>query len=406
MPLSGLSDKPAQAFRLTRLGQFKDASVEQAFQEHTLPLHRAGLRRTLAFGALAFVVLAVNDIVLLGGVSSPQFLWLLAVRVGCAGLLMLLFGTLGPAVDALRMGRVALAASLVSLGGILVLEWLLPALLLALSVLLGMVAISIYLLVPHRRLHTAASAVACFAFLAIVAASGITTEPQFMVLAAALLVVNLFGFMVGQEVQRSWRREFQTSIRLHVLSNRDHLTACFNRRYLYETVLPAEMVNARANHGWIAVVACDIDHFKDVNDSYGHQAGDAALVRCADILRAGTRHGIDTVVRFGGEEFLLLLPGTDMAGAIETAERLRATLADTVFAGDSGQPVRITASFGVCAINFEREYASGQELIAAADRYMYGAKRAGRNTVHSGKPVRQGDLSSGLDLPRTITGGQ
>jgi diguanylate cyclase (GGDEF)-like protein len=392
MPLSRLSDKPAQAFRITRMGQFADAAVEQAFQEHTLPMHRTGLRRTLLFGALAYLLLSVNDVVLLGGVSSRLFLWLLLVRVTCAAGCLGLSWYLGrQPSSAVRIGYVAVASSMLGLSGILVLQWLLPPLLLPLAVLLGMLAISTYLLVPHRQLHAVASVVASVLFLLIVAHARAATAPQLNVLATALFTVNLYGFLVGQEVQRSWRREFQTSIRLHVLSDHDHLTGCYNRRYLYDIVLPVEMERAQSTGGWIAVVACDIDHFKDVNDSHGHQAGDAALSRCAAILRDGTRNGIDTVVRFGGEEFLLLLPGTNLTGAVEVAERLRAALAAATFEGTAGQPLHITASFGVCAVDFDSEYATGQELIAAADRYMYGAKRAGRNAVHSGKPVKPGE---------------
>lgn len=393
--LSRLSDKPPQAFRITRIGEFADAGVEQAFQEHTRPLHCAGLRRMLSFGALAYVVLSLHDITLLGGASSPLFRWLLLVRVSCAAACLALFWYLGrQPTSARRIGGVALASSLLALLGILLLQWLLPALLLPLAVLLGMVTISTFLLVPHGRLHPLVSLLANVAFLGIVSVTEATSESQFIVLATALLAVNAFGHLIGQEVQRSWRREFLTSVRLHAASDHDHLTGLFNRRYLYETVLPAEVEAARARRSWLAVVICDIDHFKDINDTHGHQAGDEALCQCAGILRAGTRHGIDTIVRFGGEEFLLLLPGTDLEGAVRSAERLRIALAETGFKGGSGVPIRITASFGVCAMDFDHGSATGQELICSADRFMYEAKHAGRNTVHSGKPTPAPDPSA------------
>jgi diguanylate cyclase (GGDEF)-like protein len=134
----------------------------------------------------------------------------------------------------------------------------------------------------------------------------------------------------------------------------------------------------------LTVVLCDIDNFKRINDTHGHACGDAVLRSFAGLLTRMTREGVDSVVRYGGEEFLAILPDTDLEGGIRLAERLRTRFAATaVAAGDGGTYVRTTASFGVAcadlaAGNGERVL---RDLIAAADKLMYDAKRAGRDRV-------------------------
>jgi diguanylate cyclase (GGDEF)-like protein len=128
---------------------------------------------------------------------------------------------------------------------------------------------------------------------------------------------------------------------------------------------------------------CDLDSFKAINDTHGHQAGDTLLQEFASLLLSMTRDGIDTVVRYGGEEFLLILPDTDLAGGHALAERMRARLAE---AGSLHGQVRIgaTASFGVVSacLSSCRSGINGQALIAQADELLYAAKRSGRNRVH------------------------
>jgi diguanylate cyclase (GGDEF)-like protein len=131
---------------------------------------------------------------------------------------------------------------------------------------------------------------------------------------------------------------------------------------------------------------CDLDGFKAINDTHGHHAGDELLRRFAAVLHGLTRESVDTVVRYGGEEFLVVLPETDLAGAADLAERLRAA-----FAAERvpcrGELLSATASFGVAAIDFAQHVphhaATAQALIAAADALMYEAKRGGRNQVRS-----------------------
>jgi diguanylate cyclase (GGDEF)-like protein len=168
--------------------------------------------------------------------------------------------------------------------------------------------------------------------------------------------------------------------RLHrIVSNQalvDGLTGLANRRACEET-LGSELARAERFPGPLSVVIADLDDFKEVNDRHGHQAGDVILREFAGLLSAGVRD-IDLAGRWGGEEFLLVLPGTDLDGATHVAERIRLALADRVVLSVDGKPIRVTASFGVASYR-QAQTASG--LFAAADGALYEAKRSGKNRV-------------------------
>src|SRR5207237_7577115 len=122
-----------------------------------------------------------------------------------------------------------------------------------------------------------------------------------------------------------------------------------------------------------SLLMADIDHFKEYNDAFGHLTGDEMLIKVARALRASTRE-VDCVVRYGGEEFVVLLPETDADAAVETAERIRARVATEGLAGGS-----ITLSVGIA--EFPTHGDSPESLIAAADGALYRAKREGRDRV-------------------------
>lgn len=156
----------------------------------------------------------------------------------------------------------------------------------------------------------------------------------------------------------------------------DPLTGLFNRRYLNET-LDREVSRSRREGRPLAVVLIDVDHFKRINDTHGHRAGDEALTTIADLLRGNTR-AFDTVCRYGGEEFILLLPGASLAAAVERAESLR-RLYKTTVAQFNGAKIRTTFSAGVAALPVHGD--TGEALIRAADDALYRAKAAGRDRV-------------------------
>ena len=156
----------------------------------------------------------------------------------------------------------------------------------------------------------------------------------------------------------------------------DGLTALANRRH-FEDQLAAERARVERFGGPLAVVIADLDDFKDVNDRFGHPAGDVVLREFARTLEDGIRD-IDLAARWGGEEFVLLLPGTDLAGAARVAERIREALARRIILSAEGEAIAVTASFGVAG------YPGGapaDQLLPTADAALYEAKRGGKNRV-------------------------
>jgi diguanylate cyclase (GGDEF)-like protein len=158
----------------------------------------------------------------------------------------------------------------------------------------------------------------------------------------------------------------------------DGLTGLANRRQC-EEALDAELSRAARFGGPLSIVFGDLDDFKVVNDDHGHPVGDTVLREFARVLERSVRE-VDLAGRWGGEEFLLILPGTDGAGALRLAQRVRDYLEGRTLLTPEGVPVRVTASFGVA------EYEPGTEperLIAAADAALYEAKRNGKNRVQA-----------------------
>jgi len=161
----------------------------------------------------------------------------------------------------------------------------------------------------------------------------------------------------------------------------DNCTEVFNRRYLFDT-LKREMRLARRYQRPLAVICYDLDHFKTVNDRYGHAAGDAVLKNSAALLRA-SQHGVGVLGRLGGEEFAVVLPHAGIEQALEVAERGRQAIAEHAFAismsGTGPATHRQTVSAGVAMLT--SEMAEVTELLAAADHKLYASKHAGRNRV-------------------------
>jgi diguanylate cyclase (GGDEF)-like protein len=165
---------------------------------------------------------------------------------------------------------------------------------------------------------------------------------------------------------------------LRHLSTRDRLTGLYNRGYFDER-LAQEMSRARRTGEPLAVAVLDVDHFKWFNDSHGHQAGDAALRAVADVLRAGVRAS-DVVARYGGEEMVLLLPGTTPEAAAEKLDGLRQAIAALeVPLPRASIPGRLTASVGIGTWPVDGD--EGDEVVYQADRRLFVAKELGRNRV-------------------------
>ena len=167
--------------------------------------------------------------------------------------------------------------------------------------------------------------------------------------------------------------------RLEELAMTDSLTGVRNRRCFMQ-VASLEFERATRHNRPMAIVLIDVDHFKRINDRHGHQSGDQSLIEIARACQQTLRK-TDLLARFGGEEFIVLLPETGQREAVRLAERMRSAVASEVRLPGSGRPGEVTISLGAVALS--RSTPSLDVLIQAADQALYDAKRAGRDRVHT-----------------------
>ncbi len=191
-----------------------------------------------------------------------------------------------------------------------------------------------------------------------------------------------FANLASLMIERTWALE--RTFQLEKLSITDHMTGLYNHRFL-RTRLEEELNRSTRNGLNLTVIFIDLDFFKIYNDIGGHLAGDAALKKAADILKASVRD-MDIVVRYGGEEFCIVLPDTSKNEAVQVAERIRQEIEKEKFPKEEDMPFgRLTASFGIAS--FPEDGHTFTTLIHSADLALYRAKAEGRNRVVLGRPV-------------------
>lgn len=167
--------------------------------------------------------------------------------------------------------------------------------------------------------------------------------------------------------------------KLFKLSTTDGLTGLYNRRYLFETA-EKELTASKRYKRNLSVLMLDIDYFKKFNDTYGHKTGDEVLKAVASTLAKTTRVDVDIVGRYGGEEFAIVLPETDLIQAKQLGERLRQNVEQITLISEMPE-LRITISIGVAAFDSEQEETTLEGLFKQADAMLYKAKENGRNRV-------------------------
>jgi diguanylate cyclase (GGDEF)-like protein len=182
----------------------------------------------------------------------------------------------------------------------------------------------------------------------------------------------IFKFLSGDDVESQYHEE------IYRMTIFDGLMQVYNRRYLFEA-LEREIIRARRHGRDLSVVMFDIDHFKQVNDRFGHLAGDFVLKELARVVQSRIRRD-EVFARYGGEEFSLVLPETTLEGAYALAETLRRKISEHGFAFQS-ETIPVTVSMGIAVLSDVERGAT--ELIKRADEKLYEAKRGGRNRVCS-----------------------
>ncbi|QGZ43050.1 diguanylate cyclase [Pseudoduganella flava] len=375
--------------------EFTDKTVEAHFSHHILPRTKAQLRTALLFCAAFYLVFWVTDVLALGLGTVAWLLFACRLAVGVVAVASCVTNHLHPH----SVGRVYLTASLTEIVGLLAFAPVVlarPAELPWHAMAMSIMVLVVYLYIPNRLIYSMAIAiVSTIVFIVVAVLLNRLAAEEVLSMIMLLALANGFGCIAARRYHMIRREEFRVQSVLKNLSERDPLTGCHNRRYLQQELLNMELSRARRFRLSLAVVACDIDHFKAVNDTYGHAAGDQVLVAFASLLRGMMRENVDSLIRFGGEEFLIVLPETDLAGATHLAERMRAALAVATTQIATGHPVAVTASFGVTSVNFAHVTARfpQEALIELADQLLYAAKNAGRNAVKAlefqGRPPLQ-----------------
>jgi diguanylate cyclase (GGDEF)-like protein len=193
---------------------------------------------------------------------------------------------------------------------------------------------------------------------------------------------DLFAYLTGQAAVSIENVDLHEMVRIQAVT--DELTGLFNLRHFHDT-LDGEIERSRRFGTEVGLMLLDIDDFKRVNDTYGHQQGDLVLIEVGRVLRTLSRD-IDEPARYGGEEMAVILPQTDVAGAELLAERMRSAVAAIdIDRLDGGGPLSVTASFGVASLPSNAR--DKDALIAEADAALYRAKRSGKNRVGRAEPV-------------------
>ncbi|MFC3458204.1 GGDEF domain-containing protein [Massilia haematophila] len=381
VPLTHLS-RPGPSIDRHR-AEFADPALEERFLQHMLPERNAQLKASMLFSAAFFVVFGVTDIATLG----PTFTaWVLVgLRVAVA------LGALGACAGiAAHPDSVALsvrATCWVLVAGLAVFTavcWFQPDSMAWNLMSLSVIVMAVYIVFPNRFLYAVAIGVgASVVFAAMLLVQGRLTGDDMVALVLLLALGNGHGYIAARRLQLAQREQFRSTLLLQELADRDPLTGCLNRRVLQEGMLDAELARARRYGSALSVILCDIDHFKRINDTHGHAAGDQVLCAFAALLRTMTRETVDSVIRYGGEEFLVVLPQTELAGAQALAERIRDAFARASCPLPGGARVRATASFGVACAPALHPHppARFEDLIGAADAELYAVKRGGRNGV-------------------------
>ena len=377
-----MSNDPSIAPIASLRGEFSCATTEVGFLHQQAAVILRDLRRGLLLCSLFYLLFGAADIAALGfhGAIVPLLarLTIPFVAMGC------LYYARRPKASVRAFSHAASFFTLVWGATYFVVVCYRPGDILLHAMSWAIMAMVIHVLIPNRLLYAAAISVSATTIFVVLAWIQHAVDTRFLSSLTLLLIcANVFGVTVAQRHARLWREQYWAQQVLTNLSIRDPLTGSYNRRHLNAGLLDGEIARARRYRLSLSLIMCDLDGFKKINDTYGHHAGDEMLRSFATLVQAMTRDAIDTVVRYGGEEFLIILPETRLDGALELAERVRAAFAEQRVEVD-GVQLGTTASFGVVGAEFGGSHAvTPQGMIALADQLMYEAKHAGRNLVRA-----------------------
>jgi diguanylate cyclase (GGDEF)-like protein len=233
-------------------------------------------------------------------------------------------------------------------------------------------------LVVSPRVTVALASAATFGYLVALTAGPPTIQAETVARVGVNLTALILLAYVAMVIAREQRRTRDAAIRMSTV---DSLTGLFNRAYFFAAVEREIARSARTGRGF-CLLMMDLDELKSINDRYGHFVGDRVLGAVGGVIREGVRR-IDTAARYGGDEFVVLLPETEASGAWVLAEKIRLGVSELLVPGSETR-----ASMSVGVVGFPDDGRTADELMIAADQAMYGSKRAGKNRV-TGIAVRR-----------------
>lgn len=383
-------------------GEFVNRRQEWRYRRYVRDTTATQLRTSLLAGAALFLAFGFSDYVLLGG--GPRLWLLIGLRVTLVALAVVVVVAIRIRPQLADRSWPVNTVLALAMAVVILLVPIRPETLNTQTPALMAVVISIYLFIPNRLPWMFAQSqflgVGFIAALLVWAPGHSQLVPT---VALLLVLANTVGLLTAIRLARLRREQFallreerlanarllrevaerqRLQERFERLAREDELTGLCSRRRFFE--LAAEVLrDRRSGDGDTAVCMIDVDHFKSINDRYGHAAGDVALMafgaRCASVLREP-----DIIGRLGGEEFVALLPQTDLDGARDVAERLRETIAREPVASPAG-PLTLTATLGVALVHpGEHDI---EPALNRADAALYKGKTAGRDRVEISRAV-------------------
>lgn len=212
--------------------------------------------------------------------------------------------------------------------------------------------------------------------------NGLVAAAIGLAIAVVMWRYNYFHVIQGRQIAEQQNLLLVKNQELEKMAFLDPLTALPNRRF-FDEIVKKEIAQVRRNAHVSCLLILDIDHFKNINDTYGHATGDEVLCQLAHLLQDSLRQS-DVIARLGGEEFIVLLPETQLAAAVQVADKLRVTIERHIFL-ISGEKISLTASFGVAQLRLPQR--SQFNYYSDCDKALYQAKQKGRNRVEIATPA-------------------
>lgn len=378
-------------------GEFIDRATEQAYRQHEEKTTARSLITALWVWGTLVILFGVLDYIQLG--ATEGFYLLFALRLISTFFIAVYIFFLKRRPALATGGQATTAVEIIGFPVMFMIFFVRPEITSWNIGVISILLISLFIFVPNRATQSAIAAL--FGLVGTVYSIALKEPPVSVLigLAFVLMLPSVIGYVAAVRLQRGQRRQFamlnetvrinkslqeeilrreELEVELKRQATTDPLTGLFNRRQ-YEMLFRREQERLRRYGARLSLCVLDLDHFKRINDQYGHDLGDQALKHVANLFVATLRHS-DIVGRFGGEEFILLLPDTDLDSAMQVINRLRERLQKSPL-DNEGQPITLTATFAVTEVQVDDT--NIEDVIRRADKGLYDGKAAGRNRVIS-----------------------